>query len=705
VLPPSSDELIEEAMERGAIDEKTAAYYQLLAQFAPYRLPAEYRAQEAFHSLPSFAWQLVAEAHLSEYAPTEAADIRAMLASPDDPNWLLFSDDAMREFIPGKLGCYAAYGSDKDNGGGRVLGDVIETKYFRIKALLPTRASIPDQERILDRVTAGLKTKVPGIKGQESLAFADYLDKVFEFYVNTLGMKSPLSLEKPRITPSKDGTHNLVPIYVMTCDGLDNRASAAPRGFILTSVQIAFEHPQLMRVVLPHEIFHLVQHAYQVPTRSADWDWPYDATAVAAEDLYAPDVKRWSGRYMDSGVMPKSALAPMDRSFRCPEEPLHSSSTGPCKNRGNTLAPQRYSGDYSKFVLIKYLLKNSELNLDRMWTRYWLNDGDPRELVDTSELDEFHNALLADQSGELPFFEAEDRAEFVDQERLDFATERKPRYTFRPSPSLMAKSVGFRVSPFDTVSYAASGLTSLDATNLPIAPRAAHRWLIEIPEAARAMPDQERSVLEVVMQTTDDAKVSVHALALVGNDATPSRLFQAGEDAVAGMHHHATTTFNRWYSHAPSDGPLPKYLIVVLVNHADTPLHYRAGFTFTYACHKACVDYFTSYLKSKQCPAEWCAMHEDVETHQTCIDRYTQNMAAQVQGSTPDAFLCEWTCQNLTFLDRPYDVVNETFSDGSRQPLFIDELCSASGIDTCTTEPAGFVPLRSWGDMTCEDVE
>jgi hypothetical protein len=396
----------------------------------------------------------------------------------------------------------------------------------------------------------------------------------------------------------------------------------------------------------------------------------------------------------------------MDRSFRCPEEPLHSTYGGACKNRGNTLAPQRYRGDYSKFVLIKYLLKNNGADLDRLWTRYGLNDGDPRELIDTSDLDEFHNALLADQADQPPFFEAEDRAEFVEQERLDFATERKPRYTFRPSPSLMAKNVGFRVTPFDTVSDAANGLTSLDATDLPIAPRAAHRWLIEIPDEARVTPDRERSVFEVVTQTSDDAKVSVHALALVGNDATPSRLFQAGEDTVAEMHDHATTVFNRWYMHTTNDGLLPKYLIVVLVNHADTPLRYRAGFTFTYACYKACIDHFVDYLKNKNCPAEWCEDHETAEMRQDCIDRYTQNMAAQVQGSTPDSFLCEWTCENNgRGLGKPYEVASETFSDGTRQSLFIDELCAASGIDTCTTEPAGFVPLKNWAAISCEDVE
>ncbi|AKU92588.1 hypothetical protein AKJ08_2975 [Vulgatibacter incomptus] len=689
--PPTSADLIADALEAERIPARTAAHYELLAIHAPGLLPAEYRAEVPLHGAPSVSSALVAMAHLDEYPPEERAEVEALLADPEDPNWLRF--DRLSNFTPTGKSCWELFGIGAQSVGGRYLGRHVDTRYFRIRALLPIAGEVQRQHEIENRLQAALAAKVPGVGGKAQVTLREYFDQSFEYYRDRLGMADPRSkLEVAARNKGEDGQPR-IPLYVTTCDGGMNNASASPYGFIISSVQLALEDEDLRRVVIPHEIFHLFEFGY---TFCGDGHacWPFEAAATAIEDEIAPGLRRWSGRFAHKTLGPEGMLDPMDRSFRCPEEPMHSNHHGRCKNRRDALRT-RYPGDYSKFVLVKHLMRNHFWRMKDFWESYAAADADPSKVLAQDELAEFQLALLADPP-ERSAFDPDDRASFrAGKATLDAAPGESARYTFHAEADRL-KAVGpaFRAAPGDVVSR--SALKQGDARSLPIPPGGTHRMLIEVPqEAGAGDPVMNYDNVSLVIRSASSPRVSFNYVALDAGSQGPATMHR-GTDSFGDSRGRVWTSdkvLNREFPFRTSEhGALPRYVLATLTNFGPSPLTYELGISFPQACGVACADHYTRELARLDCASKWCS-----GSGASCRKEYESKIARSLlDGSFVGGLggFCKVLCPAwIDGLAKPYQ------GGGDWREL----ICKGSGVD-CSREPAGFVPLHAWPAVTCEAI-
>ena len=675
----SSVDLIREAEDQGLIDGKTAAFYELLAQFAPGRLPAEFAAASPLSEAPSIVPAIVARANLDAYPPTQAAAVRAMLTDPEDPEWMSFPAELPVHNAGAGRGCRANF--DAENGGGRFVGPAINTRHFRIRPIGPKLEDVPGQEALRTRIDAALAAPVPGVGGQGSIAFGEYLDQTFEFFRDTLKMRDPTTvLEKPKMNDGR------IPIYVATCDGATNDAFAeSGTGFIFATVGLAMEDNDLRRVVIPHEVFHVFEAAYGLGDVTRDRAWPFEAAAVAIEDLVAPDVRRWSGEYRANPNGPPGIFFPMDRFFKCPEEPLHSSHGGSCKQRGSN--PGRaYGGEYSRFVVFKYLMRNESLELSDFWTQYASAGGDPTGLFVESQLGELQIALLGDVQGQEPYFEPEDRTAFNGM--VDRAPEDVRRYTYRLDPTAFEKSAAVRMTGQELSSTAP--LKKFESGPLPLLSGGTHRILLEMPPEVdiRESGYLSDDYVRVALDFEGAASVAVN-VASIPAGAPLGRLLSPGPSGTA-LDRGGLPMDDFWMFFDDEDPP-PAYLLLTITNFADNPVTYQGAINLPHACLKSCADQTAQYLLDIGCAQEWC---EDDNQPAVCAAQYT---TADTRNYAMITY-CRQACTPISGLNQPLPPDDDTCGD------YRAELCSVSPTPDCEQCPVAFMSIPRWPDIECNDI-
>jgi hypothetical protein len=686
---PSSVELVQLARESGKIDEKTEAYYELLAQFAPGRLPAEYQAARTLASLPSVAPMRIAMQHLAEYTDAQAAEIKAMLALPHEPGWMTFPAvsrvgtlrRALSSSAPatgGPQSCRAAFAATTQATAlSHFVGaPLIDTAHFRIRGMLLDPSDAKEKTALTNRLNAALATTVPDVGGGREVAFGDYLDHVYDYYANTLGMRGPSQL----LAPKADGGR--VPIDVAICDGAVNDAFGEPdSGYVFASVQLAFEDPVFRRITLPHELFHVFQATYAAPKDQAS-SWVLEATAVAAEDLVAPDVRRWSGAYADTPILAAGFANPMDRSFKCPEEPIHSALQGRCRNRA-PLATASFDGGYSRFALMKFLMRNHGLTLGDFWSVFDGAQGDATVLIPPEQLGEFQVALLGDPVAPgLLFFDAADRAAFTSggpQGSDDAPTYVDDRWTFRLDAGKVRASRAFRLTPTDVASTA-STLKSLDATAWPIQPGATHRILIEIPPEVAALAEMGATAdglrLHLELTGCDTCTINVVAHGVFtwsGPSAATTPDLTLVPSTTCGGTASAAASYGSVDCAIPQGHPIPQFLTAVISNFGGKAASWKGGLTLEQACMKGCADQYEASLGKAGCSPG------DLRTKL-------------------DAGYCSFLCTAAPVsLGAPYCSSADVSCD-RRQ-----EVCANGGVSTDTI--AAFVPITSWPAVQCQDLD
>lgn len=681
----TSADLIDQDLAAEKIDSKTAALFALLAQVQPARLPAAYQSTKPYEGLPSVNAAVAVTAHLAEYGPTEAAAARAMLTDPEDPDWLKFPAE-MSRFAEGAPSCMANY--DAEGGGGRFIGQKRDTKHFRIRAILPKLADVAGQQEVNRRIDEALAATVPGVGGVGTISFADYLDQVYEYYANKLKMTIPSDL------PKVVANGGLIPIYVATCDGALNYAAAALQGFIFVSVGMAFEEEQLRRVVIPHEIFHIFEYAYHVPVAPEGKDWPLEASAVAVEDFVAPGIRRWDGSFATNPNVPPGALNPMDRLFQCPEEPIHSVYRGPCNNRPDSA--KHYSGDYSKFVLLKFLMRNRGQTLNLFWYELAQAGGDPSNLIDPDDLGALQLALLGDTPGDA-YFDAGDRAAFYrgsGKRNLDRAPGDAERYTLKVDPQQVIASKTYRFTPTDDVSESRT-LKRMDSGSSPILAGATHRVLLEIPDEVASLTDPAAATrLALNFRFQGCTKCTVNVTAVQPGSSGPGQTFDTSYSATQ-VTASATAVTKTYFSTPVSQGQ-PRYVLAVISNLGDGPVTWKAGFTLVAACEKACGDFYKNQRLLQSCPQGYCKGYSDPTEKQECI-------TSQSNMTRSDAMFgwCPYVCTGDSDVSEPYPAQKSTNCNYDWQK----DVCSNGGVADCESVPAGFVPIPDWPNVPCTEIK
>lgn len=684
---PSSGELIAEARSSGVIDEKTAAYLDLLAQFSPDRLPQEYQAQSPLSALPSVVPMRIARAHIDEYGPTEKAAIEAMLARPDDPLWLVFPPDMeVQNAGAGAGSCRAGFSTPA--AAARVVGKVADTKHYRINAVAPAGATDADKASLMKRVADGLKSLTPGVGGTAPVPFGTYLDQVYDVYATDHKMK------EPKLMPAVAANGGLIPIYVAMCDGQTNDAFAEPNdGYIFVSVGIGFEDATLRRVVLPHEVFHIFQDAYDVPAVSRDLGWVNDAAAVAAEDLVAPDVRRWSGSLASSPNLPPGFGNAMARSFQCPEEPLHTDYSGKCKYRAP--GAKQYDGAYSKFVVFKFMMRNYNLVMGEFWEKLKAAGGDPRDLFDDQNMGELQLALMGDVGGKNPYFDPGDRAAFQGSgaSAVDLAPSDPERYTYKMNPAAYGQSVAYRITPSMDSSQSKT-LNRLDNSSQPIQPGGTQRILLEVPEdVASREPGSCGSVwaFESYIEFSNCSECTVNRAEVLKSGGGPGISLDETDDDADTLSAPWAYPYAEWT--VDEGDPIPGFILYVVTNHGSSAATFKGGLTVQQACTGACMEEYGKIIDGLQCPEFWCSdpcvdAGTCAEWYQNCLDSYREDLE-----SKPGTF-CLYVC---TGNGHPYP--EEASPECFR---WQESTCKVSGVADCKTIPSDFVPIPTWPTARCQ---
>ena len=679
-------EQIAQDLDDGTIDPKTAALYELLAQFSPLRLPAKYDVGRRFRGPPSVLPMLTAMAHLGEYGPVEKAAVQAMLASPEDPHWLVFpAEMPVRNFTEGQdSSCWQHYNVGEHGVGTSDFGSAISTGHFVIQPLAPSGFSVPGQPQLRERIEKAIRDGKLG----------DYLDSVYEKFKNDLKMKEPTSL---KWVAAHDGK---VPIFVGACDG-DNQAFAHPDGFIFVSVQAAFDDPTFRRVVIPHELFHLFEYAYT----KADYTdgsgtsqaWPYEAFAVAVEDLVAPDVRRWSGRFANSPLF-DGGFPAMNRSFQCPEEPLHSVHEGRCKYRGAMPEPGAgwSRGDYGKFVLAKFLMRNKRLVPGDFWQKFAAANGNPQALVEETDAAEFQVALVGDPQGGSAYFDAGDRAAFflAGQSSCDYDTDNTRRYTYWLDPAKIIASKLLRATPTDNSSRTVEALTRLDATPWPIMPWATHRLLVQVPREAAEGTDPYAGLVHVYLKLTN-ASLFSPSVVTFGEAGKPGRVFKADSVALGPL------PDDHFLFLRGADGPLPGFVLLLVSNFGGAPLSYKGAVNFPNACTTRCRAYYDDEIAMQGCLQKWCWRNCSEpstaagcqDAMRKCIQKIDTSMSSSAEME--EGFFCGFLCWPPKDLAEPLRVP----CNMACKICWDLKICGTTPCDADT--PAGFYPIRDWPPMDC----
>ena len=689
-LPETSSMKISDALDEGGIDLQRATYLQLLAQYSPSRLPEEFVAADPTYGPVDVSWAVRALQTIESYTPEEQQDIRAMLSPPESPDFGNFASMPMRGAGVTKPTCRESFMVGNE---ALAIGTPIDTKYFRFKTMIPVVAGVERQQELRQRIEKALAAAVKNIPGKTpaELPLGEYFDRVFEFLLSK-------GFQDPRDAFTTDERNDgRIPIYVVTCDGELNDA-AAINGWAFVSVGMGLEDPNFRRVVLPHEVFHLFQESYVGFDPPRDHAWPFESSAVAIEDWIAPEVRRWAGHLPVSDTSPATfAQAPMDRSFRCPEEPFHSMYDGVCKFRLSSKLRKHYVGSYSKFAFFKYMQEKHGLDLANFWKRYADAEGDPTGIVEPHQIHGFQVALLADVKGEKASFPASDRAEFHKPRakvNLDSSRSYVTRYTFKLEEKHLKNNKGRRVTPGEDLFT--DGLKRFDTSGVPLRPGATHRWLIEAP-ASTSVGDFDK-LLGITWETREAAKIAITLAPLDGKPGAPGTVIDTGSD-FALVWDWPLDAERRVEFPFFADGPgvtTPRLFLAVVTNFGETNLVYRAGINQPMECRKDCAKAYTKRLEALGCFERWCDSSDS-----SCVADW-RAWAPELLEKGPAGVgwgFCQFVCDPAN-AHQPYPDTTGASADWSQL------VCDGGGLSrsSCREEPAGFVRWKDDLPLECDDI-
>jgi hypothetical protein len=701
-LPPTSEGLIDEARRNGTITDIQAAYYELLAETVPRLLPAEYQASVPALHPGSFIPRLMTNAFFDSLDAEQQAVVTALTAEPVDPGFMALPASALAHAGPAPVppppntcASYFAAGANGEPAGGQQDGASVKSKYFEFIAIKPNAPSPdPSSTGVNARMRKWLDIAVAAegpisrtyswdpAAGPLPPPFAQYLDRVFEYYLS-IGLKDP----RPAKTdagwvgglPSIARHDGRIAVYVAGCDARPD-AVAAVTGYIFAADSIALHDPWFRRVALPHEVFHLFESAYGVwfkryPDLSLRREsWPFEAAAVAMEDVVAPSVQRWSGVKKAGAILSSEPppgqnwYLPMNRFFACPEEAFHSVETNP-KRCGSapTRSPAQilYRGDYSKFVYFKFMMENrASFNMMNFWTHYAEKGGDPTTLVYPDDVAELNLAVLADVKGRAPYFRPEDRQVmaqlFPPMRAGDAPRPSDPtRYTatvFASEYNRQGKNKDWKLTSADPV-YTED--KEQPFPEYPVNAGATHRWLIHLPpeaQAAIASQPWTESAEQHTVATPFSVVVKVDKgeenliLTIAPLDGPPSQPGQtvnfdnegpaddlypkpdpAGKTVVDCTGAWFAYEQKAWrvsnaYRWPVSNGPAPAHVLLTITN-ASTDLlgsdaAYRLGVSLPAKCFEQCANHYAT---------EW--------VRQGCADLACQDCKPD-SGCCPDKAQC-----------------------------------------------------------------
>jgi len=668
----------------GKLAPKAYYYQRLLLGFLPELADKDYRPSDGKPAFDVGAL-LYARANLASYTADEQQVIRAFTAAPGTPEFWNLPKGLVRNLAPGGAGeCLKEYARDAlvDGTVDTVVTDVAKTKHFvfrmvRLKSYFPG-----DTE---DRVKKALAAKVPDVGGvKPEVALSDYLDRTYEYFVK--GARGTAMRDPHGRLPfvPKDG---LIPIYIPVCKRGTTHTNpcASPDGWIFSGVELGLEWTNLRRVVLPHELFHVLQYVYWGFATAPDSDWPFEASAVAVENLVAPDVRRWNGGKEDGG-------GPLDRAFKCPEEPLHTSLKGECSVTKNHPA-LLYQGDYSKWALFEFFLRSPDFEparLNYFFTRFQTTGGSAPQAMDQLRwklrLPWYHAALVGSVSGE-PDALAAVRPHVGKSDSADYAPHWPDRWTYRLRAGFVkGKTHSWRFTPQDAIDQ----FTPTSISKALIPPGAAHRILIEIPADTKA-----RDELLGIAFKPSDRNLTTASYALDG--ASPFQPSIQNMTVIRGPGPAFEGKLSRIGSiPAKVAGKQPAFVLILLVNNSDAPVTYDLGITVTESCIEECSKHYNQRFQS--CVVPWCTEPQDGKVSQRCVQELKEDLEKSlglgggrlsfIRGAT----LCHYMCRNsvaASLLDEPYA---EGKSNQWKRKI--------SGGDD---GPAGFISLEPWPSLDCVD--
>lgn len=668
-LTRSAAAKIDAALTDGGIDLAHAALFHQYAQFAPYLLPQELQSDPDVTLPPpnDHAWASLAEQSRAQLTAAEQQNLDALTARPGSPAFRNFSN------LAPTTGTRCLDTIDNADAQTRV---VAQTQHytFHVVATAQTSSglSVADQLNSLElRVTGELGTPVDNVGAVSSRpTFSQWLDAVFDFY-RTTGF--PASTARDVVA-----NNGRIPVYVLDCAGMTDDAGADQFGNIYVSFRLAMADRALRRVVLPHETVHVFTEG--TPARGPHQSWPFEAMAVALEDVVARDVKRWS-RVPASDALPENRdwFVGMNRSFRCPEEPFHSANRGPCAvDRSGPSVPGReqgaYVGNYSKFVFFKWHQRKSGGSpsvLAAWWADFNSRSGVAENIVSADDLADFQYALLGDEYGRQTWFEDEDRARFDDPAAaLDLDPKTRRRYTFRFEEEKYWSNKG-RVAPPVESSTGAPRVPS-NAT-WPLRPGATQRILIEVPK----LP---------VMESFP---------------GLPSLVWKhSGPKPVLRFH----------YVDGPAKNPTRKYLPfdAQLAMAQDGELYFSSTAPRTLVVTATAPPGMAAELT-----LEW-----GVTMGAMCVNQCGHQYKPAFDACCPDVCDdsdCLAACLARTPYERSLSGFCADYCWGSAEPYpsrfegqdhatTAPKMCTAGGVSSCGETPSGLVPLSSWVDVTCMEL-
>ncbi len=673
-------------LAQGKIDTKTYYYNRLLLGFLPELAPAAYRPADGKPAFDVGA-VLFARANLASYTAEQQQVIRAFTSEPGTPAFWNLPAGMVRNLTPGGAGeCLKEYARDAlvDGTVDTVVKDILKTKYF-VYRMVRLKSSFPGDTE--DRVKKALAAPVPDVGGvTPEVPLSSYLDRTYEYFVK--GAKGTTMLDPHGQLPfvPKDG---LIPVYIPVCKSgtAHHNPCASPDGWIFSGVEYGMELANLRRVVLAHELFHVLEFVYWGGATAPDSDWPFEAAAVASENLVAPDVRRWNGGKEDGG-------GPLDRAFKCAEEPLHTTLKGECAVAKNHPA-LLYRGDYSKWTLFEYFLRAPDFSPGRLG--YFFSSfkdaggSAPKTMKNifwNSRLPEYHATLVGTLAGKSdPLAAIRPHVGKVDS--ADYAPNWPDRYTYRLRASYVKGTTkSWRFTP----SEALDQFTPNRISGARVEPGAAHRILIEIPSDTPA--DDE--LVGLTIRPSDPNLIGA-TYALDG--ASP---FQPSMQNMTAIRGPVSVIMGK--SHmigsvpATVNGKKPAFVLIVLTNTSDRPVTYDLGITFSERCIQECAKHYNQSLQN--CITPWCTDPRDGKVGQECINSIRNDLEKSLGGVGQGRLspmrggtFCYYACRNSVsnsqlhepYMDTPGNAWKRKISGGSN-------------------DPAGLVPLDQWPALECKDI-
>lgn len=667
VEPPSSSELVDDALRAGTLSEATAALYQALSYWSPDALPVAYRSDVPPKGAGFASAAQIIRSRIAEYSGDELEAAKAMLVGPGHPSFgafpPIFAGITSQESGGGR--CVVEYRRDtNEEPSSRVYvdGAPIETRHFRIYAIYPKPPWWKPNETDSGhraRVVAELQKEVTltgAVAG--TWPYTEFLDQVFEYYLS-LGLPDPTT---SGLTAPADGK---IPLYITPCKGVDG--AGFPDGSIFVTADGAFD-PAFGKVLIPHELLHTFQFGmlFHLPDLSTDNNWPMEAIAVAMEDVVAPSVDRWSGEAHPATGFPGD-FQPMDRSFACPEEPFHSSFHGRCKY---TNRPKRlFAGDYSKFVFVQYQIRKVGLQSGLVnFLKGWVaQGGDPQKLFATDpqlyDVPGFQLSLIARPSLGSDY-DPTDWEKFVAPgSGLIAPVDSVDRFTFRVGAGFLTQSKPWQLAPEEAIMLTRPN--RFDASSIPLQPGATHRWLIEVPQEAIA----KGPTLKLNGRSGAGHQLAVQLAPLAGAPGKPGLQFL--DPPMATSAESLNTTFTDSMNGSVFLAGTVTNLARSQPQSSAKAVAYQVGLTLRDACISDCTEHFKALWRQQDC----------CEGSQECLD---------VLDTYTTKGLCEYR----------YCLADQQPLPPS-DPDWGAKICSAGGVSRDT--PSGLIPMREWAPFTCTD--